>query len=183
LLKSTPNNKPSNFLYGHKLQTFLNVSYQKQNFSEYVPKYNSFKLITYSLNIVVSMYVYIITGYSQSIENTLANFLLSVTLGKEVSANCTSATTSLLRTFCRALDKEKPSSRRQVTVTEPLSSACWTNTRQRRLQCASLPVPLSSAPRGTRQSLSLCRVTAGLAHNKWSTNGSLCQSLCRVSEP
>jgi hypothetical protein len=34
-----------------------------------------------------------------------ANALLSLTLGKESSANCTSAMTSLLSTFYRALDK------------------------------------------------------------------------------
>jgi hypothetical protein len=67
--------------------------------------------------------------------------LPSVTLGKERSANCTSATTSLSSTFCRALGKdfvechlalgkdfvechlalgkEKSPSRRHVTVTDP----------------------------------------------------------------
>jgi hypothetical protein len=55
------------------------------------------------------------------------------TLGKESSANCTSATASLLSTFYRALDKdftecrhvlgkEKLPSRRPITATEPLPS-------------------------------------------------------------
>jgi hypothetical protein len=67
--------------------------------------------------------------------------LPSVTLGKERSANCTSATTSLTSTFCRALGKdfaechltlgkEKSLSRRQVTVTDPLPSVFF-GTRQR----------------------------------------------------
>jgi hypothetical protein len=67
--------------------------------------------------------------------------LPSVTLGKERSANCTSATVSLPSTFCRALGKEfaechltlgkeKSPSRRQVTVTDPLPSAS-PDTRQR----------------------------------------------------
>jgi hypothetical protein len=62
-----------------------------------------------------------------------ANALPSVTLDKERSANCTSATASLPSTFCRALGKDfaechlvlgklKSPSRRQVTVTEPLPS-------------------------------------------------------------
>jgi hypothetical protein len=63
------------------------------------------------------------------------------TLGKERSANCTSATASLPSTFCRALDKEfvecyltlgkeKSPSRRQVTVIDPLPSVFF-GTRQR----------------------------------------------------
>jgi hypothetical protein len=63
----------------------------------------------------------------------LAKALPSVTLGKERSANCTSAIASLPSTFCRALGKEfaechltlgkeKSPSRRQVTVTDPLPS-------------------------------------------------------------
>jgi hypothetical protein len=70
-----------------------------------------------------------------------AKALPSVTLGKERSANCTSATASLPSTFCRALDKEfaecrltlgkeKSPSRRQVTVTDPLPSVFF-GTRQR----------------------------------------------------
>jgi hypothetical protein len=59
-----------------------------------------------------------------------ANALPSVTLGKECSVNCTSATTSLPSTICRALGKEKSPSRRQVTVTDPLPSAVC-GTRQR----------------------------------------------------
>jgi hypothetical protein len=64
-----------------------------------------------------------------------AKALPSVTLGKERSANCTSAAVSLPSTFCRALGKEfaecllplgkeKSPSRRQVTVTDPLPSVC-----------------------------------------------------------
>jgi hypothetical protein len=93
--------------------------------------------------------------------------LPSVTLGKERSANCTSATVSLPSTFCRALDKEfaechltldkefvechltlgkeKSPSRRQVTVTDPLPSVFYHGPRQRVLQWAPLPVPLLSA--------------------------------------
>jgi hypothetical protein len=69
-----------------------------------------------------------------------ANALPSVTLGKERSANCTSATASLPSTFCRvaecqmALGKEKSPSRRQVTVTDPLPSA-FCGTRQRGQFC------------------------------------------------
>jgi hypothetical protein len=62
-----------------------------------------------------------------------AKALPSVTLGKERSANCTSAAVSLPSTLCRALGKEfvechltlgkeKSPSRRQVTVTDPLPS-------------------------------------------------------------
>jgi hypothetical protein len=62
-----------------------------------------------------------------------AKALPSVTLGKESSTNCTSATASLPSTFYRALgkafaecrsvlDKEKSSSRRLVTETAPLPS-------------------------------------------------------------
>jgi hypothetical protein len=46
-----------------------------------------------------------------------------------------------------------------------------------------LSVPLSSAPRGTQQRLSLYRVTAGLALGNRSTSGLICESLCRVSQP
>lgn len=76
-----------------------------------------------------------------------AKSLSSVTLDKEVSTNCTSATASLSSTF-------SVTQQRKVTVTatsdddgdfaecpqwhstkrEPLPSACWPNTRQRRLQ-------------------------------------------------
>jgi hypothetical protein len=74
-----------------------------------------------------------------------ANALPSLTLGKERSVNCTSATTSLPSTICRALgkdfaecqmtlSKEKSPSRRQVTVTDPLSSAVC-DTRQRGQCC------------------------------------------------
>jgi hypothetical protein len=62
-----------------------------------------------------------------------AKALPTVTLGKESSTNCTSVTTSLSSTFYRALDKvfveshsvldkEKLSSRHQVTTTEPVPS-------------------------------------------------------------
>jgi hypothetical protein len=87
-----------------------------------------------------------------------AKALPSVTLSKERSANCTSATASLPSTFCRALGKEKSSSRRQVTVTDPLPSASC-DTRQRRL---------------------LCRVSGGQALGKEPSSGPLCQYLCRV---
>jgi hypothetical protein len=91
-----------------------------------------------------------------------AKALPSVTLGKERSANCTSATASLPSTFCRALGKElgkeKSPSRRQVTVTDLLPSV-FVGTRQRRL---------------------LCRVSSGLALGKESSSGPLCQPLCRV---
>jgi hypothetical protein len=63
-----------------------------------------------------------------------ANALPSVTLGKERSTNCTSATASLPSTFCRALGKEKSPSRRHVTVTDPLPSA-FCGTRQRGQFC------------------------------------------------
>jgi hypothetical protein len=63
--------------------------------------------------------------------------LPSVTLGKEVSINYTSAMASLSSTFCLALDKdfvechsvldkEKSSSRRQMTTTETVPSATVT---------------------------------------------------------
>jgi hypothetical protein len=63
--------------------------------------------------------------------------LLSVTLDKEVSMNCTSATDSLPITFYRALGtdfaecqsilgKKKSLSRRQVTATETVTSATVT---------------------------------------------------------
>jgi hypothetical protein len=98
----------------------------------------------------------------------LANTLPSVTLGKERSANCTSATTSLPSTLCRALGKEfaechlvlgkeKSSSRRQVTVTDPLPSVFF----------------------GTRQRGQFCRVSAIMALGKDRSSGPHCQSLCR----
>lgn len=40
----------------------------------------------------------------------------------------------------------------------PLSSACWTATQQRKLQWASLPVPLPSVLGGTRQRVLIYRV-------------------------
>jgi hypothetical protein len=94
--------------------------------------------------------------------------LPSVTLGKERSANCTSATTSLPSTFCRALGKEfaechlvlgkeKSSSRCQVTVTDPLSSVFL----------------------GTRQRCQFCRVSAIMALGKDGSSGPHRQSLCR----
>jgi hypothetical protein len=120
-----------------------------------------------------------------------AKALPSVTLGKERSANCTSAAVSLPSTFCRALgkefaecllplDKEKSPSRRQVTVTDPLPSVCYRGPRQRRVQWAPPPVPVPRALIDTRQRRTLCRVSSGSALGKESSSGSLCQSLCRV---
>ena len=97
-----------------------------------------------------------------------ANTLPSVTLGKERSANCTSATASLPSTFCRAfgkefaechlvLGKEKSTSRRQVTVTDPLPSVFF----------------------GTRQIGQFCRVSAIMALGKDRSSGTHRQSLCR----
>ena len=84
-----------------------------------------------------------------------AKALPSVTLGKERSANCTSATASLSSTFCRALGKvfaechlalgkKKSPSRRQVTVTDPLPSA-YGDTQQRLVQWTPQPVPVPRA--------------------------------------
>jgi hypothetical protein len=98
----------------------------------------------------------------------LAKALPSVTLGKERSANCTSAAVSLPSTFCRALDKEfaechltlgkeKSPSRRQVTVTDPLPSVFF----------------------GTRQRGQFCRVPAIMALGKDGSSGPHRQSLCR----
>jgi hypothetical protein len=111
-----------------------------------------------------------------------AKALPSVTLGKERSANCTSATASLSSTFCRALGKvgkEKSPSRRQVTVTDPLPSA-YGDTRQRLVQWTPQPVPVPRALVGTRQMRFLCRVSGGLALGKEPSSGPLCQYLCRV---
>jgi hypothetical protein len=97
-----------------------------------------------------------------------AKCLSSVTLGKERSANCTSATASLPSTFCRTLGKdfaechlvlgkEKSSSRRQVTVTDPLPSVFF----------------------GTRQRGQFYRVPAIMALGKDCSSGPHRQSLCR----
>lgn len=86
-----------------------------------------------------------------------AKSLPSVTLDKEVSTNCTSATASLSSTFCRALSKEKSPSLRQVTMTETLPSV----------------------PNGTRQRGSFCRVPAGLTLGKEGSSGPPRQALCR----
>jgi hypothetical protein len=86
-----------------------------------------------------------------------AKALSSVTLDKERSANCTSATASLPSNFCWALGKEKSPSRRQVTVTDPLSSAFC----------------------GTRQRVQFCRVFAREALGKDWSSGPHRQSLCR----
>jgi hypothetical protein len=97
-----------------------------------------------------------------------AKALPSVTLGKERSANCTSATTSLPSTFCRALGKEftechltlgkeKSPSRRKVTVTDPLPSVFF----------------------GSRQRGQICRVSAITAVGKDGSSGSHRQSQCR----
>jgi hypothetical protein len=98
----------------------------------------------------------------------LAKALPSVTLGKERSANCTSAAVSLPSTFCRALDKEfaechltlgkeKSPSRHQVTVTNPLPSVFF----------------------GTRQRGQFYRVPAITALGKDGSSGPHRQSLCR----
>jgi hypothetical protein len=111
--------------------------------------------------------------------------LPSVTLGKERSANCTSATASLPSTFCRALCRVPFDTRqRKVTVTATsdgsfaecllwhsakeasLPSVWWTGTRQRVLQWAPSPVSLPSA--------------LATALGKESSSGPLCQYLCRV---
>jgi hypothetical protein len=86
-----------------------------------------------------------------------AKSLPSVTLDKEVSTNCTSATTSLSSTFYRALSIEKSLSRRQVTMTETLPSV----------------------PNDTRQRGSLCRVPAGLTLGKEGSSVPPRQALCR----
>jgi hypothetical protein len=90
--------------------------------------------------------------HSAKLRKHSTNPLPSVTLGKEVSANYTSAATSLSSTFCRALSKEKSPSRHQAKVTEPLSG-----------------ILLDS-----RQRLSLCRVPVGLALEKEGSSGSFC---------
>jgi hypothetical protein len=119
-----------------------------------------------------------------------AKALLSVTLGKERSANCTSATASLPSTFCRALGTRQ----RKVTVTAPsdgdgsftecllwhsakrpiLLSVCYHGPRQRQLQWAPPPVPVPRALVGTRQRRLFCRVSSGLALGKESSSGPLC---------
>jgi hypothetical protein len=97
-----------------------------------------------------------------------AKALPSVTLDKERSVNCTSATASLPSTCCRALGKdfvechlalgkEKAPSRRQVTVTDPLPSAFC----------------------GTRQRGQFCQVFAREALGKDWSSGPHRQSLCR----
>jgi hypothetical protein len=92
-------------------------------------------------------------------EKHSTNVLASVTIGKESSTNCTSATVSLSSTFywtpdkheCQpVLGKEKSSSRQKITATEPVPSAhsltlgkgfhC-TDSRQRSSSWAPLPGP------------------------------------------
>jgi hypothetical protein len=115
-------------------------------------------------------------------EKHSAKTLPSVTLDKEISANSTSATTSLSSTFYQALDKvfaechsvlgkEKWPSRRLVTETATLLSVLG-DTRQRNYLCRvsnsphsqrvyqrdPLSASLLSAFGGTRQSLLLCRM-------------------------
>jgi hypothetical protein len=86
-----------------------------------------------------------------------AKALPSVTLDKERSANCTSATASLPSTFCRALGKEKSPSRCLVTVTDPLPSVFF----------------------GTRQRGQFCRVSAITALGKDGSSGPHRQSQCQ----
>jgi hypothetical protein len=130
---------------------------------------------------------------------------VSVTLVKERSANCTSATASLPSTFlsdtrqriCRVPFDTR---QRKVTVTAPsdgdrsfaecplwhsakrpiLPSVCYHGRRQRRLQWAPPPVPVLRAFVDTRQMRLLCRVSSGLALGKEPSSGPLCQFLCRV---
>jgi hypothetical protein len=112
-----------------------------------------------------------------------ANTLSSVTLGKESSTNSTSATASLSSTFYRALgkdlaecqsvlDKEKWLSRCRVTETAPLPSVLG-DTWQRSYLCRVSPNTLG------KEVTSLPSVY-GPTLGKGSTNGSLCQVLCRV---
>jgi hypothetical protein len=61
-----------------------------------------------------------------------------------------------------------------------LPSVCSRGPRQRRVQWAPPPVPVPRALVGTRQRRLLCRVSSGLALDKESSSGPLCQSLCRV---
>jgi hypothetical protein len=113
-------------------------------------------------------------------ENHSAKSLSSVTLNKEVSVNCTSTTISLSSTFCRALGKEKSSSRHQVTVTKTLSSVYYTDTQQRSILWAPLLVPLPSVLGGTQKRLRFRQVSTGLVLGKGSTSWPICQFLCRV---
>jgi hypothetical protein len=115
----------------------------------------------------------------------------NVTLGKESSANYTSATTSLPSTFYRALGKdfakchpilgkEKSSLRRLVTATEPVPSVHYTDTRQKCSPWAPLLGPLPSELGDTRQRLPLCRVLAELVLDNGITSGPLYKYLCQV---
>jgi hypothetical protein len=61
-----------------------------------------------------------------------------------------------------------------------LPSVCYSGPRQRRVQWAPPPAPVSRALVGTRQRMLLCRVSSGLALDKESSSGPLCQSLFRV---
>jgi hypothetical protein len=61
-----------------------------------------------------------------------------------------------------------------------LPSVCYSGPRQRRVQWAPPPVPVLRALVGTPQRRLLCRVSNGLALDKESSSGPLCQSLCRV---
>jgi hypothetical protein len=100
--------------------------------------------------------------------------------------NSTSATAFLPSTFYQALDKdfaecqsvldkEKRSSRHRVTETTPLSSVLG-DTRQRSYLCR---VPPNTLDKEVTSLLSVYRRALG----QGSTNGSLCQVLCRVSGP
>jgi hypothetical protein len=132
---------------------------------------------TSPVDLLKTLYALVTTGHSSfavclrhSAKAILhsAKALPSVTLGKERSANYTSAAVSLPSTFCRALGKEfaechltlgkeKTPSRRQVTVTDPLPSVFF----------------------GTRQRGQFCRVPAIMALGKDGSSGPRRQSLCR----
>jgi hypothetical protein len=88
--------------------------------------------------------------------------------------NCTSANTSLSSTFCRALGKEKLPSRRQVMVTELCRAFAILALDKEGSSGPPLPVPLSRAPIGTRQSELLCGVPDGWALDKRGSSGHLC---------
>jgi hypothetical protein len=96
----------------------------------------------------------------------------NVTLGKEGSANSTSAMTSLSSTFYRALGKEKRPSRRLVPKTTTLPSVLG-DTRQRNYLCRLSPNTLG------KEIISLLSVYHPVL-GKGSSSGALWYLLCRV---